>query len=52
MIPIKLGGKQNILRIGAGCQRACLLWSWSDSWGSPGTVEEREKLSDVIEMGR
>ena len=52
MIPIKLGGEKNILRIGAGCWTACLLWSWSDSWGSPGTVEEGEKLSDVSKMGR
>lgn len=52
MIPIKLGGEQNMLRIGTGCRRAGLLWSWSDRWGSPGAVEEGEKLSDVSEMGR
>ena len=52
MIPIKQRGEQNMLRIGAGYRITCLLLSWSDRWGSPGTVEEGEKLSDASEMGR
>lgn len=51
MIPIKLRGEQNMLRIGAGYRIACLLELGVIGTGFPGTVGRGRKLSDVSEMG-